>query len=135
MKINELLKYTTALGLVTVTLSFLVLLYHCLFTPMAQQNYFLIIAFLVGAGFAEMIPKRFRAYWLYQKLLWMIPMIVITTVLGLAFWFRVVPTLSQNTPYLHDMEFLMNSKDILLCSFGLGFSYIFYMEVCDIWRL
>ena len=135
MKINTLLKYTTALGLVVITLSLLLLFYHCLFTPIAPQNYFLVIAFLFGAGFAEMIPKRFRAYWHYQKLPWLLTMIVITTVLGLVFWFRVVPTLSQEPPYLHDIEFIMNSQDILWWSFGLGFSYIFYMEICDIWRL
>lgn len=133
MKIDELLKYTTAIGLVTVTLSFLVLLYNCLFASTAPQNYFLAVAVILGAGLALMIPKRFRAWWLYQKILWLLTMIVITTVLGLLFWFRVAPTLSQATPYMNDIEFIMNSQDILWYSFGLGFSYVFYMEIADIW--
>ena len=134
MRVNDILKYFTATGLVVVVLSSLFLIYHSVFT-VTGGNFFIIVAFIIGAGIAFMIPKRIRSWWLYQKISWLLAMIIITTIFGIAFWMNVVPILGQKTEYLCTVDYLTNSKDILFYSFGLGFSYIFYMEIADIWEL
>jgi hypothetical protein len=133
MQVTNVLKYFTATGLVAVVLSSLSLIYHSIFSP-PGSSFFILMAFIIGVGIAIMIPKRIRAWWLYQKVLWLLAMILVTTICSVAFWIHVVPIMGQETEYLCAVDYLTHSKDILFYSFGLGFSYIFYMEIVEIWK-
>jgi hypothetical protein len=129
--LEKLLKHSVVIGTVFAFISIITLI--VMFCMGYFTVFYIMIAFIIGAGINLFIPQKVFWLWMTKDLFWTIIMIITMIIINMLFWFEIIPTIAQtDLNYNSDMAFFRGATRELIYAILFGFAYVFFMRWNDV---